>query len=83
MQDVSEIFRGSGFKIFARILGKQPNSGGVGDPGAWRRLARVLRPDEFVGAGRGPAGAWLHHLSAGAMAFWIQRSQTKKQYVTK
>ena len=60
MQDVSEIFRGSGFKIFARILETSAESGGVGDSGAGRRLARVLRPHEFLGARRGPAGARLY-----------------------
>ncbi len=34
MQDVSEIFRGSGFKIFARILESSAKGRGVGDPGA-------------------------------------------------
>ncbi len=60
MQDVSEIFRGSGFKIFARILEGERQGRGVGDSGAGRRLARVLRPHEFLGAGRGPAGARLY-----------------------
>ena len=36
---------------------------GVGDPGAGRRLARLLRPHEFLGARRGPAGAWLYFLA--------------------
>ena len=38
---------------------------GVGDPGAGRRLARVLRPHELLGAGRGAAGARLHLLCRG------------------
>ena len=62
MQDVSEIFRGSGFKVFARILEADAKNAGLGDPGAGRRLARVLRPDELLGAGRGPAGPRLHLL---------------------
>ena len=62
MQDVSEIFRGSGFKVFARILETNPEGAGVGDPGAGRRQPRVLRPDELLGAERGPAGARLHLL---------------------
>ena len=65
MQDVSEIFRGSGFKVFARILETSAEVGRVGDPGAGRRLARLLRPDEFLGAGRGAAGARLHLLCRG------------------
>ena len=40
MQDVSEIFRGSGFKIFARILETKRQGGGVGDSGA-RAAARA------------------------------------------
>ena len=64
MQDVSEIFRGSGFKIFARILETERHGGGVGDPGAGRRLARVLRSHEFLGAGRRPAWARLYLLRA-------------------
>ena len=35
----------------------------VGDPGAGRRLPRLLRPHELLGAGRRPAGARLHLLS--------------------
>ena len=31
-------------------------------PGADRRFARLLRPYELVGAGRGPAGSGLHLL---------------------
>jgi aspartyl-tRNA synthetase len=33
-----------------------PEEPGLGDPGTGRRLARVLRPHELLGAGRGPAG---------------------------
>ena len=43
--------------------GDQREGRGLGDPGAGRRLAGVLRPDEFVGAGRGPAGARLISLA--------------------
>ncbi len=64
MQDVSEIFRGSGFKIFARILEASSEGASVGDPGAGRRLARVLRPHEFLGARRGPARARLYIFAA-------------------
>ena len=43
----------------------QPESGGVGHSGARRRLARLLRPDEFLGAGRRRARARLHHVPRG------------------
>ena len=52
MQDVSDIFRGSGLQGFRAHSRDERESRGVGDPGAGRRLARILRPDEFVGAGR-------------------------------
>ena len=47
------------------LQGVRPPAGdgeerGVGDPGAGRRPAHVRRPDEFLGAGRGPAGPRLH-----------------------
>ena len=64
MQDVSEHFRGSGFKVFARML-EDPKNQVWAIPGHRRRLARVLRPDEFLGAGRGPAGPRLHHVARG------------------
>ena len=64
MQDVSEIFRGSGFKVFARILEIERQGRGVGDSRSGRRLARLLRSDEFLGAGRGPAGIGLYFLCA-------------------
>jgi len=35
---------------------------GARDPGAGRRQPGLLRPDECLGAGRGPAGAGLHLL---------------------
>ena len=62
MQDVSEHFRGSGFKVFARML-EDPKNEVWAIPGTGRRLARVLRPHELLGAGRGPAGPRLHHLA--------------------
>ena len=59
MQNVSEHFRGSGFKVFARLLESREERG-LGDPRAGRRAAHLRRPDEFLGAGRGPAGARLY-----------------------
>ena len=47
---------------FRRHPRNEPQGRGVGDPGAARRLARLLRPDEFLGAGRGAAGVRLHFL---------------------
>ena len=49
MADVTEHFRGSGFKIFAGMIEKDPKVARVGDPGAERRLARLLRPHERAG----------------------------------
>ena len=63
MQDVTEHFRGSGFKVFASML-EQAGDRGAGDPGAGRRQPRVLRPHERLGAGRGRAGAGLHLLAS-------------------
>ena len=65
MQDVSEHFRGSGFKVFANILASDPKSRGLGHSGPDRRQPRLLRPHEFLGAGRGPAGPGLHLLARG------------------
>ena len=62
MQDVSEHFRGSGFKVFAGHAGEGPESARLGDPGARRRQPRVLRPHELLGAAAGPAGSRLHLL---------------------
>ena len=36
---------------------------GARDPGAGRRQPSLLRPDEFLGPGRGPAGSGLHIFS--------------------
>ena len=65
MQDVSEHFRGSGFKVFARMLEdrQEPRSGP--SPRPTRRHPRLLRPHERLGAGRGPAGAGLHDVARG------------------
>ena len=43
----------------------RPEEPGLGDPRHRRRLARVLRPDELLGARRGPARARLHHVARG------------------
>ena len=40
MQNVSEHFRGSGFKVFARLL-EEREERGLGDPGAGRRLSAL------------------------------------------
>ena len=62
MQDVSDIFRGSGFKIFRPNPGGKSQSGGVGNSGAARRLACLLRPHEFLGARRRAARPRLYFL---------------------
>ena len=53
-----------GIQDFRAHPGDERHRRGVGDPGAGRRLARVLRPDEFLGARRRPAGARLYLLGA-------------------
>ena len=63
--DVTDAFRGSEFKVFARLIEGDEQGAGVGDPGAGRRQPRVLRPDEQLGAGRGAARAGLHLLARG------------------
>ena len=45
---------------FRPYPGGEREGRGVGDSGAGRRLARVLRPHEFLGAGRGAAGSRLY-----------------------
>ena len=64
MQDVSEHFRGSGFKVFAGMIEKDPKDRSLGHSRAGRRFARLLRPHELLGARRGPARARLHLLCA-------------------
>ena len=64
MQDVSEHFRGSGFKVFARIL-EDDEEPGLGDSRRRAAAARLLRPDELLGAGRRPARPRLHHVARG------------------
>ncbi len=44
---------------------RRSEGGGVGDPGAERRQPRLLRPHEFMGARRRPAGPRLHLLARG------------------
>ena len=65
MQEVTEHFAGSGFKVFAGMIERDQSVRGLGDPGAGRRQPRLLRPHEFLGAAAGPAGARLHLLPPG------------------
>ena len=64
MADVSEIFPRFGLQDFRAHHGNQRHGCGVGDPGPGRRLARVLRSDELLGARRRPAWARLYLLGA-------------------
>ena len=50
MQDVTEHFRGSGFKVFAGMLEMDAELPRVGDPGQGWRQPRLLRPHECLGA---------------------------------
>ena len=70
MQDVSEQFRGSGFKVFARLL-EIDEKRSVGDLPRPRRPADFRRPDERLGARRGSAWARLYLLA--------ERSGTRKR----
>ena len=65
MQDVSEHFRGSGFKVFANILADDPKVEVWAIPAKTGGSPRLLRPHERLGAGRGPAGPRLHLLAQG------------------
>ena len=53
------------FQDFRSHSGDERYGRGVGDPGAGRRLARLLRPDELLGARRRAAGPGLYFLCAG------------------
>ena len=64
MQDVSDHFRAAPASSICPHPGRETDVRGVGDSCAARRLARVLRSHEFVGARRGPAGAWY--------IFWVK-----------
>ena len=52
-----------GLQDFRRHARGRSEGRSLGDPRADRRQPRVLRPDEFLGAGRGPAGPRLHLLA--------------------
>ena len=65
MQDVTEHFRGSGFKVFAGMIEKDPKARIWAIPAPGGGSTRLLRPHERLGAGRGPAGAGLHLLARG------------------
>ena len=65
MQDVSEALPRLRLQDFRRHARETIRRRGVGDPGAEGRQPRLLRPHEFLGAGRGPAGPRLHLLARG------------------
>ena len=65
MQAVTEHFAGSGFKVFAGMIEREPEGRGLGDPGQDRRFARLLRPHECLGAVDRPAGPRLYLLAQG------------------
>ena len=63
MQDVTEHFRGSGFKVFAGMIDKDAKARVWAIP-ARRKLAHFLRPHEQVGdRGAQAARSWLHFLA--------------------
>ena len=65
MQDVSEHFRGSRLQGVRRHAGEGREGARLGDPGAGRRLPRVLRPHESLGAAAWPARPRLYLLPRG------------------
>ncbi len=75
MQDVSEHFRGSGFKVFARML-EDPKNQVWAIPGPGGGITRVLRPHELLGARRRPARPWLHHVARGRRGRWSRLPTT-------
>jgi aspartyl-tRNA synthetase len=65
MQAVTEHFAGSGFKVFAGMIENDPKVEVWAIPAKTGGQPRLLRPDELLGAGRGPAGPRLHLLAQG------------------
>ena len=63
MQDVSEIFRGAGFKLFRPHPRCGPEGAGLGDSRTDRRFTRLLRSHELLGARGGTTGARLYLLA--------------------
>ena len=67
-----------------RLQGVRADAGrsqepGLGDPGTRRRLTRVLRPHELLGAGRGPAWPRLHHVARGRRGRRSARQQHRRR----
>ena len=60
MQDVSEHFRGSGFKVFAGMLEKDPKARVWAIPAPGGGSSRLLRPHELLGAEPRATGPRLH-----------------------
>ena len=67
MQDVSRAFPRLRLQGVRADPGRPCQEAGLGHSGPERRLARVLRPDEFLGARRGPAGSRLHLFAEGGV----------------
>ena len=65
MQDVSEHFRDGGFGLFNKILGADAKNAVWAIPAPTGGIARLLRPHELLGPGRGPAGPRLYLLVRG------------------
>jgi len=66
LRGVVELFRQGQMADVAGInheLRLDRQGGDLGDPGARRRVTRLLRPDERLGKGRGSAGPGLHLLA--------------------
>jgi aspartyl-tRNA synthetase len=65
MQEVTEHFAGSGFKVFAGMIANNPKVEVWAIPAKTGGSPRLLRPDELLGAGPGSAGPRLHLLAQG------------------
>ena len=62
MEDVTEHFRGSGFKLFAGMIDMDVNTRIWAIPAKGGGVTRLLRPHECLGASRRAAGARLYLL---------------------
>ena len=84
MADVTEHFRGSGFKVFAGMIEKDPKARVWAIPAPGGGVARLLRPHERLGAARRPAGPRLHLLAQrrrAAIEPGTSRSPASREYM--